>query len=92
MGTQRTGPHMGYRDTVYILSFCKPPRRFAPCRLGPVVVGNVGDNSDSSYRLHASETQQLSYVPMADATPICYLCGVAMEQPSTNDGPTCNTP
>ena len=37
-----------------------------------VVVGNVGDNSVSSYRLHASETQQL-----ADATPISYLCGVA---------------
>jgi len=28
--------------------------------------GNVGDNSVSSYRLHASETQQV-----ADATPIC---------------------
>ena len=47
----------------------------APCRLRvddirPVVVGNVGDNSSvsSSYRLYASETQQL-----ADATPICYL-------------------
>jgi len=38
-----------------------------------VVVGNVGDNSVSSYRLHASETQQL-----ADATPICYQCGVAI--------------
>ena len=51
-------------------------RRFAACRLdaddytGPVVVGNVGDNSVSRYRLNASETQQL-----ADATPICYLCG-----------------
>jgi len=34
-------------------------------------MGNVGNNSDSvsSYRLHASETQQL-----VDATPICYLC------------------
>jgi len=42
--------------------------------LVPVVVGNVGDNSVSSHRLHASETQQL-----ADATPICYLCGVATE-------------
>ena len=50
------------------------------------VVGNVGDNSVGSYRLHASETQQL-----ADATPICYLCGVARGmQSSTNDGPTCN--
>ena len=39
--------------------------------IGPVVVGNVGDNSASSYRVHASETQQLSYVPMVDATPIC---------------------
>jgi len=55
--------------------------------IGPVVVGNVGDNSVSSCRLHASETQQL-----ADATPICYLCGVARRQPSTNDGPTCNNP
>jgi len=51
-------------------------RRFAACRLdaddytGPVVVGNVGDNSVSRYRLNASETQQL-----ADATPICHLCG-----------------
>jgi len=35
-------------------------------------VGNAGDNSVSSYRLYASETQQL-----ADATPICYLCAVA---------------
>ena len=44
-----------------------------------VVVGNVGNNSVSSYRLHASETQQLPYVPMAvdDVTPICYWCGVA---------------
>jgi len=33
-------------------------------------VGNVGDNSVESYSLHASETQQLSYVPMDDATPI----------------------
>jgi len=53
--------------------------------IGPVVVGNVGDNSVSSYRLHVSETQQL-----ADATSICYLHGVARGQPSTNDGPTCN--
>jgi len=37
----------------------------------PVVVGNVGDNSVSSYRLHVSETQQL-----ASAAPICQLCGV----------------
>jgi len=37
-----------------------------------VLVDNLGDNSVSSYRLHASETQQLSYMydPMADATPI----------------------
>ena len=35
-------------------------------------MGNVGDNGVSSYRLHAYETQQ-----MADATPICYLCGAA---------------
>jgi len=57
---------------------------------GPVVVGNVGDNSVSSYRLYASETQQLSYV--ADATPICYLRGGARGKPSTRHGPTCNTP
>jgi len=42
-------------------------------RYVPVVVGNVGDNSASRYRLHAPETQQLPCVPMADATPICYL-------------------
>jgi len=38
---------------------------------GPVVMGNVGDNSVSSCRLHAVETQQLSYVSMAvaNATP-----------------------
>jgi len=44
---------------------------FAACPLdtNDIVVGNEGDNSVSSYRLHASETQQLSYyVPMADAT------------------------
>jgi len=56
----------------YLLSmrynYYKPPRRFALCRLdahGPIVVGNVGDNSISSYRQHASETQQL-----ADAAPM----------------------
>jgi len=54
--------------------------------IGPVVVGNVGDNSVSSCRQDASETQQL-----ADASPICYLCGVAKGQSSTSDGPTCNT-
>jgi len=37
-----------------------------------VVEGNVRDNTVSSYRLHAPETQQLT-----DATSICYLCGVA---------------
>jgi len=52
--------------------------------IGPVVVGNIGDNSVSSYRLHVSETQQLSYVQTADATP-CRLCGVARisRQPMT---------
>ena len=44
--------------------------------IGPVIMGNVGDNSVSSYRLHASETQQLSY--LADATRIIYLCGVSI--------------
>ena len=55
-----------------------------------MVVDNVGDNGVSGYRLHASETQQL-LCPMADAKPICHLCGVARAQPSTNDEPTCNT-
>ena len=45
--------------------------------IGPVVMGNVGDNSVDSYHLHASETQQL-----ADTTPVCYLCGVS-RQPMT---------
>ena len=57
-------------------------------------MGNVGDDSVSSYRLHASETL-LPYVVMAvaDATPICsYLRGAGRGQPSTNDGLTCNTP
>ena len=56
---------------------------------GQVVVGNVGDSSVSSYRLHAFETQHLSYVPMAeavaDATPICYVCGIDRGQPSASD-------
>jgi len=61
----------------------KPPRRFAPCRI---------DTDDtlgrSSWVMKASETQQL-----ADATPICYMCGVVREQPSTmTGGTTCNTP
>ena len=47
-------------------------------------MGNVGDNSVSSYQ-HASETQQLPYVPIAGATPVRYLYGVAMGQPSTKD-------
>jgi len=59
--------------------------------MGPVIVGNVGDNSVGSDHLHASETQQLSLARMANAAPICYVCGVGMGQPSTNDGPTCNT-
>jgi len=65
----------------------KPRRRFAPRRLD-------ADNilGQSSWVM-LSETQQLSYVPMAvaDATPICYLCGVARRPPSANDRPTCNT-
>ena len=45
----------------------------------PVLVGNVGDNSVDSYRVHAYKRQQPLYVPIAvtDATHICYLCGVA---------------
>ena len=47
------------------------------CRVGrgSVVVGNVGDNSVSSYRLRASETQQLT-----DATPRVELLGAAVSQ------------
>jgi len=51
--------------------------------IGAVVVGNVGDNSVSSYRLHASETQQLSHVPKADATPIRVLLW-GSRQPTTD--------
>ena len=53
--------------------------------VGPVVVGNVGDKSASSYRLHASETQQLSCVPMAvaDATPTCMELLGGNRQPVT---------
>ena len=56
--------------------------------IGPVVEGNVGDNSVSSYRLRASETQQLSCVPMAYATPICYLYGVARGRLATHPSNT----
>ena len=35
---------------------------------------------------------KLNSAIVADATPICYLCGVARVQPSTSDGPTCNIP
>jgi len=42
---------------------------------GSVVVGNVGDNSVSSYRLRACETQQLT-----DATPRVELLGAAVSQ------------
>ena len=65
--------------------------RFAQCGLD---ADDILDRSSwvmwaisvSSCRLRASETQQL-----ADSTSVCYLCGVARGQPSTNDGPTCNT-
>jgi len=48
-------------------------------------VGKVGDNSASSYRLHASETQQLSDVPMAvaDATPPVVCVDGSSRQPMT---------
>jgi len=55
-------------------------------------VGNVGDNNVSSYRLHASKTEQLSYVPMADATRFVICVELLGGKLSTNDGPTCNTP
>jgi len=42
---------------------------------GSVVVGNVGDNSVSSYRLRTSETQQLAH-----ATPRVELLGAAVSQ------------
>jgi len=69
----------------------KPPRRFAPCLLD---AGDIWDRGHCVYCIAcaASETQQLSYVPMVDTTPVCYLSGIAMGQPSTSDGPTCNTP
>ena len=54
----------------------------------PVVMGNGSDNRVSSYSLHASETQQLSNIPMAaaDATFVSYMCGVARDnrQPMTS--------
>jgi len=68
-----------YSKTVALRGY-KPPLGFAPSRLDTddiLVMGNVGDNSVGSYRLHASETQQL-----ADTTPVCYLCGVS-RQPMT---------
>jgi len=58
---------------IHVTIFKEPnsPRCFAPCRgdaddiiIGPVVVGNVGNNSVSSYRLYASEAQQLIYAPI----------------------------
>jgi len=52
--------------------------------IGAVVVGNVGDNSVSSYRLHASETHQLSHVPKADATPIRVELLWGSRQPTTD--------
>ena len=58
--------------------------------IGPVIVGNVGDNSVSN-RLHVSEFWNTTAVNVADATPICNLCVVARAQPPTNHGPTCNT-
>jgi len=88
--------YIGSRLGVVLYTMRRRPCRFAPCRLdagdntGPVVVvvvGNVGDNSVSSYRMHASET----HVPTAEATSVMWS-GVDMGQPSTNDGPTCNTP
>ena len=84
--------HLNYRPD-YVASLCAGLTLMM--YIGPVVVGNVSDNSISSYRLHASETQQLSYVLMfvADATAIfCRLYAVARMQPSANDGPTCSTP
>jgi len=56
-------------DSVYRIPILKRTRRYvASLRADltlmiywPVVVGNVGDNSVSSYRPHASETEQLSF-------------------------------
>jgi len=57
-------------------------------------VGNVGDNGVSSYRLHASETQQLSDVAMAvaDAYPSAICVQLLEDSRSASDGPICNTP
>ena len=70
---QAASYHLTGLQTVTSLRFVSAWRRWY---IWPVVLGNVGDNSVSSYGLqfflHASETQQLSY--FADATSICYLC------------------
>ena len=43
-------------------------------------MGNVDDNSVSSYRLHTSETQQLLYVWMAVAeVPLSFICVELLE-------------
>ena len=62
---------------VCALSGSEEPR----CRLSSEKWAGRRDNSVGSYHLHASETQQLSYV--AEATPIFYLCGVARAHPIT---------
>jgi len=84
----KTYAAISYGDNLKIKLKCpvlqpnKQPRRFAPCRLDAddiLGVGNVGDNSVTSYRLHASETQQLAH----DANPsvICVeLLGAAVSQ------------
>jgi len=77
--------YIGSRLGVVLYTMRRRPCRFAPCRLD--AGDNTGPVSVSSYRMHASET----HVPTADATSVMWS-GVDMGQPSTTDGPTCNTP
>jgi len=85
-GDDESGELMELMEEVPYVAFL---RAGLTLMIGPVVVGNVVDSNVSNYRLCASERQQLSYG--ADATPVCYLCGVARAQPPTNHGLTCNT-
>ena len=84
-------PHVVRHTFIYVASLRAGLTLMIYWWASQVVVGNAGDKIVNSYCLHSYETQQLSRVPTADATTICNLCAAAMGQPSTNDGPTCNT-
>ena len=48
-------------------------------RLGlTVIIYWAGRRGSAAASYAAAEAQHQSYVPMADATPICYMCGIAM--------------